>query len=144
MEIAFIPSWLIKNITEKFTIQHELNILISNVFILLLFLIFKSNVVEFMNLIPHFCIFDILTGIECPVCGVTRAFCEISKGNYLNAYHLNQSSFFILTYFISQIVFRVITLNNNKLIKKVNNLSKIFGRFLIGMILINWVIKLLQ
>ena len=143
MDIAFIPSWLIKIFAKNYTIQHELNILVSNIIVLLTFFLFGRNVIEFINLIPHFCLFDKLVGIECPVCGITRAFCEISKGNYVNAYYLNLSSFFVYIYFISQIIFRIITLMRNHLIKKINILSKINGRILIGIISINWIIRLL-
>ncbi len=143
MDIAFIPSWLIKIFAKNYTIQHELNILVSNIIVLLTFFLFGRNVIEFINLIPHFCLFDKLVGIECPVCGITRAFCEISKGNYVNAYYLNLSSFFVYIYFISQIIFRIITLMRNHLIKKINILSKIIGRILIGIISINWIIRLL-
>jgi hypothetical protein len=142
MEIEIIPRWIIKQLASNYGIQHELNILLSNVLFILLFLIFKDKVLELMNLVPHFCLFDKIFGIECPVCGTTRAFCEISKGNYLNAYNLNFSSFFVASYFLSQIPLRLITLSNNDFILRINTISKIFGLSVIVVLIINWFINL--
>ncbi len=144
MEIAFIPNWLIKQFVSKFTIQHELNILISNAFIILLFLILKNRVIELMNLVPHFCLFDKFFKIECPVCGTTRALCEISKGNLNGAYYLNFSSLFVALYFLAQIPLRFITLCNNQLIAKINLISKILESMVLCVILINWLFKLIK
>ena len=81
MEISIIPRWLMKYLSNDYFRQNDINILISNILILSLFILFKNTVVDFMNLIPHFCLIDKIFGIECPVCGTTRAFCELSNGN---------------------------------------------------------------
>lgn len=142
MEIAFIPKWLIKLFASEYKIQHELNILISNTLIILLFLILKSNLIYLLNLIPHFCLFDKIIGVECPVCGTTRAFCEISNGNFKNAYTLNLSSLFVVLYFVFQIPLRITTLIKNKFIYKVNKISKIMSFFVLVIIIVNWLINL--
>jgi hypothetical protein len=142
MEIEIIPRWLIKQLASNYTIQHELNILLSNILVVLLFLVLKDKVLDLMNIVPHFCLFDRMFGIECPVCGTTRAFCEISKGNYLNAGNLNFSSFFVVSYFLSQIPLRLIALSNNDFIFIINVISKIFGLLVIGVVIINWFINL--
>ncbi len=143
MEISFIPKYLLQFFSSKFVIQHQLNILLSNILVLLLFLIFKNKLIEYLNLIPHFCLFDSLLGVQCPVCGTTRAFCEISSGNFKNAYHLNFSSFFVLFYFFAQIPFRIIALKNNNFITSINSISQKLGFALIGIILINWIFNLI-
>jgi len=43
---------------------------------------------------------------ECSLCGMTRAFIEISNGNIGNAYNLNRGSLFVYSYFLlNSIVF---------------------------------------
>lgn len=142
MEISLIPKWLISKFSSEFRIQNELNILISNVLVLMLFIVFNNSLIDLMNSIPHFCLFDKIFGIECPVCGTTRAFCELATGNLNQAFTLNFSSFFVAIFFIFQIPLRAISLYNNALIFKVNRVSKYFGYAVCTVILANWVMKL--
>ncbi len=46
------------------------------------------------------CISKSLYGEECFMCGSTRAFVEISKGNFFNAYLLNKFSIILFSMFI--------------------------------------------
>ena len=39
------------------------------------------------------CFFYAVTGLPCPGCGMTRAFCSISHGQFANAWNLNPFSF---------------------------------------------------
>lgn len=142
MEISLIPRWLISKFNSEFRIQNELNILISNVLVLMLFVVFNNSLIDLMNSIPHFCLFDKIFGIECPVCGTTRAFCELATGNLYQAFTLNFSSFFVATFFIFQIPLRAISLYKNALICKVNRVSKYFSYAVCIVILANWVMKL--
>lgn len=144
MEIAFIPRFILASLSINSSIQKEYNILFSNIVIIISFLIFKNDVIVIMNLVPHFCLFERLFGIDCPVCGITRAFCQISEGEFINAYILNLSSFIVGIYFIFQVPLRICSLINNHLIPKVNLISKRLGFFAIGVILVNWLFYLLN
>lgn len=142
MEIAIIPKWLIKLLNPKDDIQYQLNILLSNIMIFLLFLLLKGKVIEIMNSIPHFCLFDKVIGFQCPVCGTTRALCEISYGNFKNAYKLNISSFFVLIFFFLQIPLRIFALYDNNYIDKINLISKRSSFVLIVLIVVIWIFKI--
>lgn len=55
------------------------------------------------------CQSKLLTGKECPLCGMTSAFLTISKGNFPEAYLLNHGS--LILYFLlaaNQLVFYVV------------------------------------
>ena len=41
----------------------------------------------------NLCLFNAATGMQCPGCGMTRAFCAISHGQFAQAWHLNPFSF---------------------------------------------------
>jgi len=142
MEISFIPRWLIKYFSKDYFRQNDLNILISNVFIICVFILFKNTLIYFLNLIPHFCLIDKIFGIECPVCGTLRAFCELSKGNIIKAYYFNFSSLFVASFFIFQIPLRLYSLIKQDVTKKVNLVSKNIGNILFLIILSAWVIQL--
>lgn len=142
MEITIIPYWFIKKFHSEYKIQNEINILISNILIIILFTVFNHSIIDVMNSIPHFCLFDKITGLECPVCGTTRAFCEIATGNINHAYQLNFSSIIVAGYFIAQLPLRIITLYDNNLIPTINSISRFLSYSILYFILIAWIFKL--
>lgn len=143
MEIAILPNWIIKYLTQNYSQQNDLNILISNIIIVSFFIIFKDSVIYSMNLIPHFCLIDKLFGIECPFCGTTRAFSELSKGEINNSIHLNFTSIFIALFFIIQIPLRLITLINKKNRIIFYKISKHLSFLILTIILFRWIFILL-
>lgn len=142
MEIAIIPNFLIKHLSSDFYRQNDYNILISNLTIFLFFAFFGSYLISFLNYIPHFCLIDKVIGIECPVCGTTRAFCELSVGNLNRAYNLNKTSFFVAFYFVFQIPLRIMSISGITKTIKINEISNFFGRVILTIILINWITNL--
>lgn len=142
MEIAIIPKWLIKYLSNDYFRQNDYNILISNSLIIIFFLTFKNVLIDFLGYIPHFCLIDKIIGVECPVCGTTRAFCELSKGNLNNAYFLNATSILVALFFISQIPLRLISLINERKSKIINIISKFLSQSILTIILLYWIINL--
>jgi hypothetical protein len=143
MEIAIIPNFLIKHLSSDFFKQNDYNILISNLLILLFFIFSGSFLISILNYIPHFCVIDKIIGIECPVCGTTRAFCELSNGNLNNAFNLNRTSIFVALFFIFQIPLRIVSILGITKTVTINKISKFFSRAILTIILINWIINLL-
>jgi hypothetical protein len=142
MEIAIIPNFLIKHLSSDYFRQNDYNILISNLLIFLFFIFSGSYLISILNYIPHFCIIDKITGIECPVCGTTRAFCELSNGNFDSAFSLNRTSILVALFFIIQIPLRIISILKIIEPKKINIISKYFSQVVLTIILINWTLKL--
>lgn len=134
---------MLKFFSENYAQQYNLNILLSNILVWLLFFIFKNSLLQFLSYIPHYCLIDRVMGFACPVCGVTRAFCEISKGDLGAAYLLNAASIMVALFFIAQIPLRLVSLFNSNYIDKVNLISKYGGRIVLIVILLNWSIKLI-
>ena len=143
MEISFIPGWLIRYLTPDSFRQIDINILLSNILIICLFFIFKHSLIGFLNELPHFCLIEKISGVECPFCGITRAFIELTKGNLINALQLNPASIFVAMFFILQIPLRIFSLLNKNTNKKINYLSKYSGIFILLIVLTSWIIKLL-
>ena len=124
MEISIIPRWFIRHLSNNYFRQRDINILLSNLFIISIFILFKNTLIDFLNLIPHFCLIDKLFCVECPVCGTLRAFCELSKGNINKAYNFNITSLFVASFFILQIPLRLFSLVKENTHDRVNLLSK--------------------
>ena len=122
--------------------QNNLNILISNIIIIFVFILFRNTLIEFLNLLPHFCLFDRLFNIQCPVCGMTRGLCELSKGNVNKAVSLNSACLLMGTFFILQIPLRLYSLFFINSTEKVNRISKLLSNSILFIILILWFLKL--
>ncbi len=147
MEFAFFPKYILKKISPYFLVQNDLNILLSNFFIILLFLLCKDTLIVFLNHLPHFCLFDKLFSFQCPVCGMTRGLCEMAKGNYKIAYKLNVSSILLSFYIFAQIPLRLISLTNHNsqtFSVSINKISKKIGQLIIIVIVLCWVMKLIM
>jgi len=143
MEISIIPKWLIRYVYSDTRLQYEVNILISNILIITVFLIFGSMLLGIIDKLPHFCLFEKITNIQCPVCGITRAFSELSKGNIVQAYNLNLSSLFVAFFFVLQIPLRICSLSIPQSQKTVTKISKTFNWLILIAIAVNWVINLI-
>lgn len=142
MEISIIPKWLMSYLSKNYLIQYQMNILISNILIITIFVLFRNSLLDFLSYIPHFCLFDKLIGIECPVCGTTRAFCEIAKGNLQKAFSLNLSSFFVASFFLFQIPLRLFSLYREKSIKRINIISRRLSYVVLAVIVANWLLNM--
>ena len=143
MEIAIIPKWLIRYVSLNEKIQYEANILISNLLIISMFIAFSDSLLVIANALPHFCLFDKITGVQCPVCGITRAFCELSKGNIMQACKLNVASLFVVSFFAFQVPLRICSIYKPETQKTVTEISKIFSRLVVVVIVVNWLINLI-
>lgn len=142
MEIAFLPSKILKLLTKNNYKQHNLNILISNLSILLILLFLSNSLILVADSIPHFCLFKYLTKINCPACGITRGLNEISVGNIHKAYTLNPVSFFIVFFMISQVFLRFFIIIHLKSRIKLETISKKANYLILASLLLNWTIQL--
>jgi len=129
-------------LSKNFLIQYQMNILISNILIIVIFVLFRNSLPDFLSYIPHFCLFDKLIGVECPVCGTTRAFCEIAKGNLQKAFSLNLSAFLVALFFLFQIPLRLFSLLRVKSIKRINRISRLLNYVVLWVIVATWLFNI--
>ena len=59
------------------------------IFIFVISFVFKPDSLPKIDI----CLFHAVTGLQCPGCGMTRAFCAISHGQFAYAWRLNPLSF---------------------------------------------------
>lgn len=142
MVISIIPRWLLKYLYKDYLKQEDINILLSNLLIIIIFLSFKNAIIGYLNIIPHFCLFDKLFSIQCPFCGITRAFCELSNTNIVKAFYLNCSSILFASFIVLQIPLRSFLLFNDKNRNTINRFSQYFGNAILLLCLTIWLVKL--
>jgi hypothetical protein len=98
----------------------------------------------FETAIPSMCSTRVLTGIDCPGCGLTRAFISISHGRFLEAWHFNAASFAVYAFVVAQIPWHSIQLWRIARRRRPleSNLVYLAPIGLVVVMMINWFIKL--
>ena len=98
---------------ELFLAKHEvyLHVAIFVVAVIVLLMSFSMTLVErelvflpgFSKPLPESCTAKLYFGIDCPACGLTRAFISISSGKFSDAWNFNPASFVVYLFFAAQI-----------------------------------------
>ena len=93
---------------------------------------------------PPSCLSRQLFGIECPGCGLTRAFISISDGNLARAWHFNPASLVVYPFVLGQIPWRLFQMS-----RIYRNRPPIFSPWLFvplfvasGLLIAQWLLKL--
>jgi len=139
LEIAFLPYRILNAFRIREEFQYHWNVFISNMLVLVLFL---SSGIWFVHTgrLPHFCLFHQLTGIPCPFCGITSGLTCLFHGDFVPAWEANRGTFFLLLYFVFQIIFRIILLlKQQPLCSSIEKISKRSSMVLLGIIFVNWI-----
>jgi len=138
MEISILPQWLMNYFTDDCLRRNNINILFSNILIVSVIVLFRNSLIDVLNVIPHFCLFDKIFKLPCPVCGTTRALCEVAKGNVGQALELNYTSLLVAAFILFQIPLRIFSLLHKRSVRQVNAISKYSGYVLLIIIVLNW------
>ena len=98
----------------------------------------------FQTAIPSMCSTRVLTGIDCPGCGLTRAFISISHGRFFEAWQFNPASFAVYAFVAAQIPWHSIQLWRIARRRRPleSNLVYLAPIGLVVVMMVNWLIKL--
>ena len=93
--------------------------------------------------LPDACTMRRTTGLDCPGCGMTRAFIEIAAGHWRAAWALNPGAFLMFPLFVSQVPWHAVQIirirsGRNRLQFPMTWLAAILFTTLVG----QWIIKL--
>lgn len=141
MEISIIPGFLIRKISDNDIQQINWNILISTILILIVLIFIKISLID---TIPHFCLFNELTGLPCPVCGITRSFLSLYDFKVMESLRYNPNGLIISFFFILQIPMRIIVLFNENHFHMIEKISRILSRLIIATVLIYWIFQIIS
>jgi len=91
------------------------------------------------------CPFRFLTGLPCPGCGMTRAFCHLAHGHFVSALQFNPFSFFVfLAAIIAWLKAAAVLFDLQALRAKLSVLrfSQRAGKFALMLVVIWWITRL--
>lgn len=68
------------------------------------------------------CIFNKITGLYCPGCGITRMFIDILHFNFKDAFYHNMLVFILLPFITALVIYQIYLYINNKIDDKTNKI----------------------
>jgi hypothetical protein len=94
--------------------------------------------------LPPLCASRALFDIECPGCGLTRSFVALAAGDIQESWHLHRLGWLLALAVVGQIPYRLYALRQlRKTGCAVQSVwPKVFGNFLIAMLILNWLLKI--
>jgi hypothetical protein len=140
MQIAFIPKSLLRWFPDKDLKQLHLNILISNIIVVLFF---SVDILSIINFLPHQCLFQELFGVDCPGCGMVSGLSNFFQLRIKEAFHLNPVSLLLGCFIILQILLATIALNITPLSVGIYIWSKKISYVIVFLLFINFIYKIL-
>jgi len=143
MEIAFIPRWLLGFMVRDRDRAYHLNILLSNLAILVvIYLIYTLAATD--SFLPNICLVDYFLGVECPFCGTTRSLGALYHGEVLAAWHYNRAGLLLGIYLLLQLPLRIYLLSGNYAPgHRLDKASHAAGIFLLLLFILNWIYNLI-
>jgi hypothetical protein len=100
----------------------------------------------FESPLPSMCSSQVLFGVDCPGCGLTRAFIAISHGNFGQAWQLNRAGWIVYAFVAMQIPWHVIQLWRRRrgLRPLESGLVYLVPIGMVVALVVNWAIKLVS
>ena len=101
----------------------------------MIFVIFIFYFLIYILKINIGCVFNKLTGFYCPACGMSRAFGEIFKFNFVNAVKLNILSIPLCIFILVSIIWSIVDIfmGNSSYIK---NITRFFKKYCVAILLL--------
>jgi hypothetical protein len=90
--------------------------------------------------LPQTCLSRTLFGVDCPACGLTRSFIELSRGHWSESLAYHRLGWMMALAVVLQIPYRTACLATARSLHPMA--TTIFGQMLIAALLIRWVVTL--
>lgn len=108
-----------------------MNRFIKLIIVLVIFIFYY--VIEIKDIfIP--CLFKIITGISCPMCGISRAIKEILEFDFISAFHFNILAIFVFIFLILNVLLLIYDIIFNK--NKIERLYNLLGNYYLLLVII--------
>jgi hypothetical protein len=143
VEIAILPRRLLRRLIADDTRRLHLNVLLSSVLLLLLFL-WLSHHPGLLYRLPHVCLVRHYLGIPCPGCGVTGSLLALARGNLTKAWYLHPAGALFGIFLGLQLPLRAVALWKRDLSRPVSAISRVLGGGILACLLLVWVYRVLH
>ncbi|MEA2735033.1 MAG: hypothetical protein QOE14_1484 [Humisphaera sp.] len=86
--------------------------------------------------VPETCLTHMLFGFDCPACGLTRSFIELSRGQWQASLRYHRLGWMMALAVLVQLPYRSICLMTGRSLRRTP--TSLFGYMLITALLLNW------
>jgi hypothetical protein len=138
MEIAFLPAWILRRLSDDRAAQVHLNILISCSSLLLIFLLIPGMIRAVLS-VPHVCLMETLLQLPCPACGLSASLLAAGRLDLPSAWSHHPVGPFLVAFVLLQLPARLIALQHAKWERCVVSVSQTLSRLLVAALLVLWV-----
>lgn len=142
MEIAIIPNFIIKIISQNEMRKIHINIMLSSGLLIFVVSILSTHN-SFFSWIPHFCLFQHYLQIPCPGCGIIRSLLALTKGHFSSAWVFNPAGVLFSFYLIAQIPLRIIAITDPTTQNRIIQISRTGSNAVIISLFSIWILRLI-
>ena len=137
MQIALFPEWLF--VRAAITRQHarSLNLLCSGILVITV----VALMLDRLESVPHFCLFQRVLGIPCPGCGILHSLNASFHWKFRTAWHTNPSGLVLALALVFQICSSALMLQGLPLSVNLERLDTWFARVFVGLAVAVWVYR---
>ena len=105
MEIGFLPRFALNRLSANSERRTHWNLLLSSLLVVFFFTLWPGASRPLLQ-VPHVCLFETLTGLPCPGCGMSRSLGAFFSGDAASAWALHPAGPVLASLLLMQIVFR--------------------------------------
>jgi hypothetical protein len=124
MQIALLPEWLLDGMPITREQSRCLNLLCSGVLVIGV----VALMLDRLESVPHFCLFQRVLGIPCPGCGILHSLNASFHFNFRTAWHANPSGLALALALVFQVCGSALMLQGLPLSLKLEKLDSLCAR----------------
>ena len=137
MHIALFPEWLLDRVPIKREQSRCLNLLCSGVLVIAV----VALMLDRLESVPHFCLFQRVLGIPCPGCGILHSLNASFHSNFRSAWKANPSGLVLALALVFQVCRSVLMLRRLPLALKLEKLDIWFAKAFGVLAVVVWVYR---
>ena len=142
IDFAIIPRILLDRLELDPERRIHVNVLLSTV-ALFIAAVLAGHFEDVLRAVPHVCLSQVLLGMPCPGCGVTRSALAFMAGHMDQAWTLNPAGPVLCAATVIQVPLRLVVLLGAYSSKAAMKTSRALTSLVVTVLMVNWLIQIL-
>ena len=143
MEVTIIPNAFLDRLSGDAGRRHHINVALSALLLSLVAVLLAGHQ-ETLGFLPHACLAEMLFGIVCPGCGVTRSAFAVLAGDFTRAWTFNPAGPFLCATVAFQVPLRSLVLMGGCESWVVVRISRAMNVLVASVLSVNWLVQVLK